>query len=1549
MSLTAAAMMSCSVALGSGGWSLEGAAASVAVGDYSNDERVPVIVKVSGDAVLATAEGMANGDAFLDSAEAERMEQNLESVQARVERNIRSFYPELTIKYNYSVLYNGFYCDMPESLIPYVEELDYVESVTIVRPTAVPMMANAPGLSGYPAYYNETGCTGEGQVIAVIDTELDVTHPMFAPLAEDKETSLTKTDVAELAASGKLNMNVDPERAYISSKLPYVVDYAEDPYEGLADESAYHGTHVSGIAAGNEIEDEEGNRISGVAKDAQLIFMAIQSSIGLDTGAAIAATEDAVKLHADVINMSWGSEEEYYGANPFAEALAVAENAGVMVCVAAGNYDNGSLYYGDTITADNPDASTMSDKAEKGSSVLMVASADNLYTSQDPSFTVDGEQYLYSKTFDLFSMDAYNALDYLEYGDYEYVYVGIGDEESLAEADLEGKIVLVDYDEEISMSGEAYMNAAAAGALVFIEIAQEGTGLPEYVLAMGDTPMTSVSYETGQIMIAAENKILVNDGRTIAIDHPTMVSDYTSWGVKESLDLRPDIMGVGGNVTSAGYDGTQELMSGTSMATPYLCGCVAEVCEYMRKNGIEINGSDRVRYIRNLLMNSAVPYSEDGIYVTPRRQGAGLVSLSGLLTDKVLLTGPEGDAKVNLYDGLGDSFQIPVTITNISDEDVTFAGADLVLTTDDSYWNEELEMNVLNGQQLLGCNADLSGLTSIGAGESRTVTINVKLNASQTASLKETFVNGFFVEGYLLLHEADNCCNISIPVLGYYGDWAAIPIVDEESVAGLTDLGTDYLYNGKYSLAEVVGLMKEVYASIPEDEKESCDLFSYMTDEYYAQLESMAASDKVISISPNSDGLADQLLLDAFVNRRTQYQYTILDAAGKCVAEGKTGSVDMQRVENLFEMEQVLDELPEGEYRAVLTCVIDYETSYANPQVYEVAFRVDKTAPTLKTEETEKDGRKILKIHCENAEDLDAVYITGIGNGGVLGEYDSENSAYDNNMFALLSYAQMYCETIAEQENGKPQNDAKLPAIARILKGTLNYNESFSNQFLDIIPAKADSKGQYTLEYDVTDLESYTVTASDAAYNFAFYESAVTAPDHILSGIWIANTGMFEFRNSGAVKYLDFAEGNVTRYMSSLENGILNLHAAHAEKTFTIEQLSDTTIRVTDEDGNVELAMLSELYSFDIEHSVWELEQAVVRYAMSVGDFDITRVETNLYDGENVSIRLYGNLEFREMLLGIFNCSVFQDYAMLNNMLEVNLFEVPTTYLKSGLYESYDLEHNEMYYVTIDALANRGWYTDIYSKEPVTFTYQTEEDGTFTFTFDEENTYNAKVTVDDNNGIYIYEEGAFAPYALYYYCSDIDNPFSTGSYYTVSEYIDMLIAYNESVTGVYNDEVEVNFEGALDMGITDGMTILIEDFSSTYGYSWRYNTEVDLSQPPVLPEGAYSIPTLEAMVIQDYTLRYGEEPADAFSMLMLDGKVEVALYDETDDMLDIYLIDPMTGLGKDWNETDVNLPQTGNNAPASVVMAAAAILMTLMGAAVVMKSGVIVKKQEKAA
>lgn len=116
-------------------------------------------------------------------------------------------------------------------------------------------------------------------------------------------------------------------------------------------------------------------------------------------------------------------------------------------------------------------------------------------------------------------------------------------------------------------------------------------------------------------------------------DYYTM-SDFSSWGIPGSLELKPEITAPGGNIYSLQNGGGYQNMSGTSMASPQVAGMAAVVAQYVRANKLtEKTGLTARALAQSLLMSTAVPMYQDygegkyGYY-SVMQQGAGLANVA---------------------------------------------------------------------------------------------------------------------------------------------------------------------------------------------------------------------------------------------------------------------------------------------------------------------------------------------------------------------------------------------------------------------------------------------------------------------------------------------------------------------------------------------------------------------------------------------------------------------------------------------------------------------------------------------------------------------------------------------------------------------------------------------------------------------------------------------------------------------------------------------------------------------------------------------------------
>lgn len=1080
-----------------------------------SDTLVKVIVKVRGDAVLASAEATGQGAEFIETPHAKKMAYSNQRTQMEAERRLRELYPDLQVNFHYSLVYNGFSCELPQGLIETAEALPEIESIEPVHAfhTPTPLLHDAPDLANAGAFYDHTGSYGEGEVICVLDTELDITHPMFSDLG-NKEAKLQQADIEAICST--LTVEADPAQAYRSSKLPFVFDYADDSPYDVTNPADYHGTHVCGIAAGNAVDDGQGGTISGMARDAQIIFMRVfQYDEMYDDYFApddimAAALEDAVKFSPDVINMSLGGHDDDRENVIYNEIIDTLSASGVVVCASAGNSGT-CIEENDTLPpVQRIDYATVcSPSTLKGS--FSVASADN--SSRDCKY------FKLTESDTPIEFSAISAVEFLT--DFagqtlRYEYCGLGYPEDFEGKDLTDTFALIDRGEiDFATKLANALQAGATGIIVCDNIPEE------HLLEMAETDgqyAVFISMADGELLKNAAVKTISVDTEGISrIAAPTRVSDFSSRGLDESLELKPEIMGIGGNVVSANLSHGFEEMSGTSMASPYVAGAVAVVDGYLKSKGVVLSGEEKSRYIRNLMMNSAVLYKEEnGLYSSPRAQGAGLVSLTNVITDKVIMTGTQNKAAIELYDKLGDTLEFDVVLTNISDEDVTFSSADIAMSTDDSRYDEFFGYEVIDGTQALTSTADTSGLLTIAAGESRTEHIVVKLDAAQLEQIGSVFTNGFFVDGFITLSGAENCCDISIPIVGFHGDWTASPIFATPEYGytsyalSSTEIGS---LRSNWDFGKILKIILDYVTTAPINSPSPFrDDYVKAMNAAFAEADAAGEFDEAGAdamrdtayMSPNNDGIADNIgYCTALLRDAAVYDVTVRDESGTVVVSSdepySTNAVSYYIYGGLDEML----ELKDGAYTGALSAHILYPGAENSPQTLEFPFVVDTKAPEVTQKTVQENGRTILELTVSDSS-LDSILIVGNGRGGEEATFDPANVKSGRNLYTALYIGETYL-TSGDMVSST-QLSVNLPWIDYVLGRDAGSESSAAisdYSFADLLLPETDADGTATIRYDITDLHDYQITVLDKAFNATQISDMDLLFNGFRKGVWM--------------------------------------------------------------------------------------------------------------------------------------------------------------------------------------------------------------------------------------------------------------------------------------------------------------------------------------------------------------------------------------------------------------------------------------------------------------
>ena len=822
---------------------------------------------------------------------------------------------------------------------------------------------------------------GDGKVVAVIDTGVDMTHPAFAGalhgtpgLSEDKVEALTPH-----LGDGKTG-------TYVSEKFPFAYDYADnDPDASPTGEAGSHGTHVAGITAGNAGE------IVGIAPDAQIIVAKVARSVQGDItdSALLAALDDMVVLHPDVVNLSLGQlgGMDNEADSVYATVFKSLQDVGVTVNAAAGNHHTSG--YGNTSGknlpfASDPDSSTQCEPATY-SSVVSVASVDNSLAHS--AFTVGDRDIAYQRAGGADGQKMPDLSD-LTGGPFEYVDGGIGSAEDGAALKakypegLAGKIVLV---KRGALTFQAKFNNIAdskpAGFILYNNV--PGDSLVVMSLATDGVPAAFISQADGEAMLAADDHHLsVAPGKVVPPSSKYSMSAFSSWGVTPDLRLKPEVSAPGGNIYSAVPGGIYEFKSGTSMATPQMAGVSALVLQRVENDPLfaSMSAREKVDVVQNLIMGTAAPIvdplQDTGAPYSPRKQGSGLANVLAATTSSVYPTvvgAPERSRpKADLGDGT-KGWHFDVTLHNLSGAEATYELSSQALS-------EIVEGGFFTGKSAdwrgKGVDIAYSGAAVSGTDEGATITVpangeatvgvDVKPGADFDSSVAQNTPNGTFLDGFVrFTSKTASQPDLTVPYLGFYGNWGKAPIFDALASEGGAHTFASGVYNG------ATGLQLGYNPLVKEEDRVGLP----KADRYVISRSEASGAPTVLE--PRTGTLRSVHTINAaYTNAagETVSSFTrflnwksALDSSGKMtwVEQGHDPlTLDARADAN--------KDLPDGQYKLTLSAHNDGPSQTEQSISYD--FRIDSVAPVVSNLEYKGEGADtVLSFDVADASPLAAI------------------------------------------------------------------------------------------------------------------------------------------------------------------------------------------------------------------------------------------------------------------------------------------------------------------------------------------------------------------------------------------------------------------------------------------------------------------------------------------------------------------------------------------------------------------------------------------------
>ncbi|MEI3321084.1 MAG: S8 family peptidase [Eubacterium sp.] len=413
------------------------------------------------------------------------------------------------------------------------------------------------------------GLFGEGVIVGIADSGIDFTHEAFRN--QDGTTRI-------------LNLwDQTNDRVYNAEEINEALK-SENPYESVNSvDYSGHGTHVAGIAAGNFAENKNDNL--GIATKSSLVIvkMALAGERSFPrTTQLMEAVDYMIKVAESykmplAMNLSFGNS---YGSHDGASLLStyldsMADGRRVSICVGAGNEGDSAGHAGGYVF-EPTDVEVQVSRFQKAFSIQLWKNFSDEFRVQiiAPSGFIIDVTEIYNRAHK-YETDETNV--YVFYGtpkpytQYQEIYFELIPVSNY----VKSGIWTIRLTPENIVTGRYDMWLPEGG------IINENTS---FLRPDPDITLTVPSTSSKVISVGAYNSS--ND----------VMASFSGRGfTRETNQVKPDIVAPGVNISSASNTGGVSVRTGTSMATPFVCGSAALMMEW----GI-VRGNDPFLYGQKL-------------------------------------------------------------------------------------------------------------------------------------------------------------------------------------------------------------------------------------------------------------------------------------------------------------------------------------------------------------------------------------------------------------------------------------------------------------------------------------------------------------------------------------------------------------------------------------------------------------------------------------------------------------------------------------------------------------------------------------------------------------------------------------------------------------------------------------------------------------------------------------------------------------------------------------------------------------------------------------